>query len=166
MASKELTLLRHAKSSWAEADVADHDRPLNKRGRRDAALVGRHLRATRFHPDLVLCSSATRTRQTLELLHLAGTVDVLIEDGLYAAEMSALADRLRAVPPTASSVLVVGHNPGLEELTRSLIGEGVALGEKFSTAAMAEVDLPIATWDELGSGKGRLRAFVVPRDLR
>jgi phosphohistidine phosphatase len=165
MGSKHLLLLRHAKSSWADPDVGDHDRPLNKRGQRDARLVGRHLRSLGVQPDLVLCSSATRTCQTLKLLHVASSVDVLIEDHLYCAEPSALLARLRHVPAAVRSVLLIGHNPGIEDLTRMLIGDGVVLAEKFPTGAMAELRLPIRTWKELDAGIARLRAFVIPRNL-
>lgn len=165
MAPKHLVLLRHAKSSWADPEMIDHDRPLNKRGRRDACLVGEHLRSLRMQPELVLCSSATRTCQTLELLHIASSANVLVEDDLYCADPSALIARLRRVPASVRSVLLIGHNPGIEDLMRMLIGDDVVMPEKFPTGAMADMRLSIRTWKELDAEIARLRAFVVPRNL-
>src|SRR6516165_3937456 len=109
MTSKLLVLLRHAKSSWADPDLPDHDRPLNARGRDAAALVGRHLRQEGPPPDLVLCSSAVRTRQTLERLELPNRVEVVIEDRLYGATAGSLLARIRQVPPGDETVLVIAH---------------------------------------------------------
>ena len=116
MEPKRLALVRHAKSSWADPALADHDRPLNARGRRAAALVGEHLRAEGMEPDLVLCSSATRARQTLELFELAPATDIVIEDQLYGAAARELLVRMRRIPARVGSAMVIGHNPGLEEL--------------------------------------------------
>src|SRR6516164_5162951 len=106
MPLKQLELLRHAKSSWDDPDIADHDRPLNARGRAAAALVGRHMREQTPSPDLVLCSSATRTRQTLQLLDLAAGTQVLVEDELYGAGAAGLLARLKAVPAPIGTVLL------------------------------------------------------------
>jgi len=165
MAQMQLVLLRHAKSSWTDPALADHARPLNARGRRAAALVGRHLHAMQWQPDLVLCSSATRTRQTLELLGIADAVDVEIEDSLYGAEAGELVARIRRVPAVVKALLLIGHNPGLEDVTSVLIGGDAALAGKFPTGAMADVRLPIRRWEEVAPGIGRLEAFVAPRDL-
>jgi phosphohistidine phosphatase len=127
--------------------------------------MGQHLRQAGIEPELVLCSSATRTCQTLELLALKGTAEVLIEDELYGATAIELLERLRQVSGDAASVLVIGHNPGIEELTLLLVGDDSGLGEKFPTAALAEVQLLIEGWPELGPGSGRLQSFVVPREL-
>jgi phosphohistidine phosphatase len=161
---KHLALMRHAKSSWGDPDIADHDRPLNARGRQAAALVGRHLRQA-ARPDLVLCSSAARARQTLELLELTDASDVLIEDQLYGATPAGLLSRLRMLPNSAGSVLVIGHNPGIEDFTRTLDRDRLASVQKFPTAAVALLHLPIPTWRDLDSGAGRLDEFVTPRDL-
>ena len=166
MERKHLALVRHAKSSWADAGLADRDRPLNARGSRAAALVGQHLGDAGIRPDLALCSSATRARQTLELLHLATTTEVRFEDQLYAAGPSELLARLRTIPTLVKSVLLIGHNPGLEQLARMLIGGGGrALPEKFPTAAVADLRVAIRSWEELDSGTGRLHTFVIPRKL-
>jgi phosphohistidine phosphatase len=163
--SKRLALVRHAKSSWADPEVADHERPLNARGRRAATVVGHALREAGLEPDLVLCSSATRTRETLELLELPATTDVLIEDRLYGATASALLDRLRTVPAAVRSVMLLGHNPGVEELAATLVKDRRAAPERFPTAAVADLRLPIRTWTELEPRIARLHGFVVPRKL-
>ena len=167
--AKRLVLVRHAKSSWADPDLADHDRPLKGRGRRAAGVVGRYLRDAALLPDLVLCSSATRARETLALLELPAATDVRIEDELYGATADDLLARLRTVPPTVGSVLVIGHNPAVEELMWMLVDRGDRLPDRlpdrFPTAAVAEVRFPAASWQELALHAGRLGSFVSPRDL-
>jgi phosphohistidine phosphatase len=165
MESKLLVLLRHAKSSWADPDLLDHDRPLNRRGREAAALVGRRLRHEGPHPDLVLCSSATRTRQTLELLALPESVDVEIEDQLYGAAASDLLERVRQVPARYAIVLLVSHNPGTEELARMLDRDGLVGVDKFPTAAVAMLRFAARGWDEIDGGRAQLDSFFTPRDL-
>jgi phosphohistidine phosphatase len=162
---KRLVLVRHAKSSWADPAIADHDRPLNKRGRRAATVVGRHLREAGLAPDLVLCSSANRARATLERFGLPPATELRIEDQLYGAGASALLARLRTVPAAVGSVLVLAHNPGVEDLVGLLVDDRRALPDRFPTAAVAELRLPIRTWAELAPQVGRLRSFVVPREL-
>jgi phosphohistidine phosphatase len=163
--AKLLVLVRHAKSSWADPDLADHDRPLNGRGRRAATVVGHHLRDTGRVPDLVLCSSAIRARQTLERFGLPSATDVSIEDPLYGADASELLTRLQAVPAAVGSVLVLGHNPGVEDLVGLLVDDRHTVPERFPTAAVAELRLPIGTWEELMPQIGRLHSFVIPREL-
>lgn len=165
MVDKQLVLLRHAKSSWADEDLADRDRPLNARGRGAASLVGAYLREAGWHPDLVLCSSARRTCQTLELLGVAAGTDVVIEDRLYGAASGELLGRLHMVPAAVMSVLLIGHNPGVEELAAVLVDDEAGFAERFPTAALAWFDVPTTAWDELDPGGGRLRAFVIPEDL-
>jgi phosphohistidine phosphatase len=165
MPPRHLELLRHAKSSWADPEVVDHDRPLNARGRSAAALVGRRLHDEGPRPELVLCSSATRARQTLELLHLGPAADVMIEDQLYGASAATLLDRLRTVPAQVGTVLLIGHNPGIEDLTRALDRKGLAAVEKFPTAALAVLGFGIRSWGQLDPGTGHLGSFFTPRDL-
>ncbi len=165
---RRLYLLRHAKSSWDDPSLADHDRPLAPRGRKAARRLGAHLSEEGIEPELVLCSSARRTRETLERLGGAvGGSTVEVEEGLYAADADALADRLRAVPDEVRSVLLIGHNPGLEELALDLAGRGEALArleEKFPTGALAALELS-TSWAGLSPGSAELTAFVVPREL-
>ena len=162
--TKRLLLLRHAKSSWDDASLADHDRPLNPRGRRAASRIGRYLRENDIATDLVLCSSATRTVQTFELLRMRTPPQVLVEDELYGADAAEMLARLRQVQPSARSVLLIGHNPGIHELAVTLGGEHEDL-TAFPTAALADLRVPASPWTELGPGVATLQAVVTPREL-
>src|SRR5262245_6241843 len=114
---KHLYLLRHAKSSWKDTSLPDHDRPLAGRGRRAAKAIAGHLREQGIEPELVLCSTARRARETLERIEPAlGASALCLEDELYAAGAPALLERLRSVPDPVGSVMLIGHNPALEEL--------------------------------------------------
>src|SRR4051812_9065087 len=123
---KALYLLRHAKSSWADDSLADHDRPLASRGKKATRVLARHLFDAGIRPALVLCSTAARARQTFEgvAASLGDDVDVWEEESLYGAGSSALLRRLRRLPPAVPSVMVVAHNPGLEDLAMDLIEGG------------------------------------------
>jgi phosphohistidine phosphatase len=167
---RTLYLLRHAKSSWADPTLPDRERPLAPRGRRDAKRVGEHLSRLATVPELVLCSSARRARETLEPLRsaLGNTTSMLLEATLYAASADQLLDRLRAVPDGVASVLVIGHNPGLQDLALLLASAGADLERleaKFPTAALATLALPKATWGQLSPADAVLDAFVVPKQL-
>jgi phosphohistidine phosphatase len=158
-----LYLLRHAKSSWDDAGLADHDRPLAKRGRRATKAIARHMSEHDIAPELVLCSTARRTRETFERIAPAlGTPAVSYEDELYGAGDSELLERLRKVPDDVSSVMLIGHNPGIEDLASALVGRAVA--SKFPTAALATLELA-GRWREAAPGRAELIDFVVPRDL-
>lgn len=169
---KVLYLLRHAKSSWDDPGLADRDRPLAPRGRKAAGRIAAHLRAERIEPAVVLCSSAVRTRQTLDAIlpALEGATEILVEDALYAAGAESLLARLRSVPEAAPSALLIGHNPGIADLAFVLAGGGDAdalrrLREGFPTGALATLAIPQAGWEELGDGDAELTAYVVPREL-
>jgi phosphohistidine phosphatase len=155
---KRLYLLRHAKSSWKQTELADRDRPLAGRGRRAAKAIRRHLREQAIDPDLVLCSPARRTRETLERIEPSlGRGAVKVEPELYGASADELLERLRAVPDDVESVLLIGHNPGIADLTHHLCG----FDEKFPTAALATLELP--AWPTLD--RAELVDFTRPRDL-
>jgi phosphohistidine phosphatase len=169
---KRLLLLRHAKSSWDEAGIADHDRPLAPRGERAAALMAAHLAQREASPGLVLCSSARRTRETLERLRLqlVGEPAVCVERELYLADADVLLERVRRVDDRQGSVLLLGHNPGLAELAALLAGSGDAdalahLRRKFPTAALADLCFEVERWRDVAPGLGRLAAFAAPKDL-
>jgi phosphohistidine phosphatase len=168
---KQLFVLRHAKSSWEDPGLDDHDRPLAPRGERSAQAMGEHLKTQGVRPAQVLCSTARRTRQTLEAIGLDG--EWLIEAGLYAASGQDVLGRLRAVPDDIPSVMVIGHNPAMQMLVLQLVGDdGTApdgsdlarLQRKFPTGALAslEFDCP---WRELSPGSARLVSFVRPKQL-
>jgi len=166
---RTLFLLRHAKSSWDDPALADHDRPLSPRGRRHSKLIAEHMHREEMGPALVLCSSATRTRETLELVRPAlGEASVVVEDKLYGASSDRLLERIRQMPEEVSSLMLIGHNPGLEQLALALASSGDGLGrleEKFPTAALATLSMP-GTWASLEPGTAGLVAYVVPRQLR
>ena len=166
---KTLYLLRHAKSSWEDPTLPDHDRPLAPRGRRAATLIAEHLRRQRSTPRLVLCSSSERTRETLKRISagLRGGVEVRIEERLYTASASGLLQRLHEVDARVDSVMLIGHYPALQELALSLARTGVdlrRLREKFPTAGLATLAFRGA-WDELAPGAAELIAFVTPSEL-
>jgi phosphohistidine phosphatase len=141
---KTLLLLRHAKSSWKHPELADHDRPLNKRGKRTAPVIGALLQEEDLVPDLMICSSAVRAHTTALLVAKACTYKGEIEKTrkLYLADPQAYVDVLRQVPEKHGRVLLVGHNPGLEELIERLTGEAMAM----PTAALACVELSLSRW--------------------
>jgi phosphohistidine phosphatase len=156
-----LYVLRHAKSSWDDPTLPDDARPLSARGRRNAATLAAHLRSEGISPDTVLCSSALRTRQTLAVLLdvLDDDVAVSIERRLYAASTAELLDRLREVPERTRSLLLVGHNPGLEGLLERLVGEEAP--ERFPTGALAALECE--TWPTIGAAGCRLVSVTTPR---
>lgn len=167
---RTLYVLRHAKSSWDDETLRDHDRPLAPRGMRAAPLIADHMRAEAIVPDVVLCSTARRTRETLELLGDAIPVDcdVRFEAELYGATADAIIARLRALPDTAQRAMVIGHNPELQRLVWLLARSGPMLSQlsrKFPTAALATLDAEIDGWPGLARDSARLSAFVRPRDL-
>ena len=170
---KTLLLMRHAKSAWSDARLADHDRPLNKRGERAAKAMADHIVASGHHPELVLCSTALRTRQTLAALIdrlPAPSPPISLDKGLYLASQAALLGQLRAVADKVSSVLLIAHNDGIGDLAAALAGSGPdeALGrlrEKFPTGALAVLAVPDGSWRDLAPGAARLLEFTRPRDL-
>jgi phosphohistidine phosphatase len=165
-----LYLLRHAKSSWGDAGVEDHERPLSSRGRKAAGKMAEHLRASGIRPALVLCSSALRARQTLERVAPAfgEVVSIKVERPLYGADEGDLLARLRRVAASVQSVMVIGHNPGLQYLALTLAARGSQrdrLEAKFPTAALATLRFLESPWKELDRGKAELVELVVPKEL-
>jgi len=171
---RQLLLLRHAKSAWHDPGLADRERPLNRRGRRAAELMGDFLREAGLLPDRALVSTALRTQQTWQLMlarwgELQPPASLL--DSLYLAPVSRLLAQLRRAPATASRLLLIGHNPGLESLARRLAGRNSAAGalnrltEKYPTAGLAVFAVQAADWSALDPAGCRLERFVVPRDL-
>ena len=167
-----LFVLRHAKSSWNNAHLADFDRPLAPRGVRAAEMMAEHVAALDAPPALVLCSTARRAQDTLEPLRdrLPSSTEVHLEDDLYGADVPDLLARLRQVPDDVASVMLIGHNPGLEDLVRALGRDGdevliARVRAKFPTAALATLAFD-GPWKQLGPGApARLESFVVPGDV-
>ncbi len=169
---KTIFLLRHAKSSWDDESLSDHDRPLSERGRAAAPRIGAYMRGADYLPDLVLCSTSTRTRQTLDAVLSELEVEPAIEfqGELYLAAPSEMLDLVRSVPDTVEVVLMVGHNPGTGMLAGHLSGFGLAenlkmMRAKFPTTALAIIELNVDRWKDTVGGCGTLKEFVRPRDL-
>ena len=170
---KTILLLRHAKSAWGQPGLDDHERPLNKRGERAAQAMADHIVRKEPRPDLVLCSTAVRTRQTLApLVHRLAppAPPIALEKGLYLAPEATLLARLQAVSDNIRTVLLIGHNEGIGELAEDLPGKGPAaarasLEEKFPTGALAAFKVPDGPWRDLVLGSAELLSFVRPRDL-
>ena len=157
-----LYLLRHAKSSWDDPALADHDRPLAPRGLRNAAALAAHLRAEGVVPELVLCSTAQRARETLAAIlpALGGDTEILVESGLYGSSAEELLARLHAVPEIVGSVMIVAHNPGLEDLASRLAGDEAP--ERLPTAALVELSTG-GPWATLGENPCRVLSSTVLR---
>ncbi len=152
---KTLLILRHAKSSWKNTGLADHERPLAKRGQRDAPRVGRLLRDENLTPDLILSSTARRALDTAQAVAEASKYEGEIESRseFYLAGPEAYFRALRALSDNYECVMVIGHNPGLEELVEALTGED----EAMPTAALARVELTLRRWRDLSDEtEGRL----------
>jgi phosphohistidine phosphatase len=170
---KNILLLRHAKSAWNIPHQSDHDRALNDRGERAAKTMAAHTAAKAPRPDLILCSTAARTRQTLAPLVKAlgsPTPPISLENQLYLASESELLERLQALPEDVETVLLIGHNEGIGEFAAALAAQGPAealqrLRDKYPTGALATLALRQGPWSDLAPGTCELLAFVRPRDL-
>ncbi|MHC4939310.1 MAG: SixA phosphatase family protein [Planctomycetota bacterium] len=160
--SRELLVLRHAKSAWDTDAPSDFDRPLAKRGRKAAPRMGRWIRDRGLQPDLVVASTALRVRQTVHRLlpELEAEPECFWADGIYCASLGALMSVLAACPDRPPRVLLVGHNPGLEMLVEHLTGAA----EPFPTAALAQISMP-DDWSDLKARCASLVQLVRPRDL-
>lgn len=162
---KRLILMRHAKSSWGDAGLADSDRPLNDRGLRDAPRMGRHLRAQKLRPDLVLSSPAERARKTAALVAEAARLQtgrVRHDERIYETDAARLLEVVSQLEEDAEEVLLVGHNPGMEQLLQLLTGES----RRMTTAALALVTLDIEKWNKAREHSGRLEWHVRPKELQ
>jgi len=164
-------LLRHAKSSWDDVALPDFQRPLADRGRDTAPRIGAYMKANDLVPDAVLCSGARRAVETWELIAPAlGSSRVHIDDNLYMATPDSIVAWLRKLQSDIGSVLLIGHNPGFEELAMRLAGDGrkkalKRIRRKYPTAAVAIIRFDVEAWPGIGDGAGYLDAFIRPKDL-
>ncbi|MBV9941218.1 MAG: histidine phosphatase family protein [Solirubrobacterales bacterium] len=168
-ASKRLFVLRHAKSSWDDPGLADHERPLTPRGRRALKALASYMQARGIEPELVLCSSSRRTRETLDGIAVGG--EHVIERTLYEADTDEVLERLRRLPVDISSVMLIGHNPVAQMLVLRLTNhdaDGAAdpgreeVKRKFPTGALASLTVSCG-WRELAPGCARLNEFTSPK---
>ncbi len=161
---KTLLLLRHAKSSWKNGYLSDFDRPLNHRGTKAAPMIGRLIRRKKLQPDVVLSSSAERARQTaalvLESAHL--NTELRHDERIYEAGAPRLLEIVSEIDDHANVAMLVGHNPGLEELLEDLTGES----RHLPTAALARIELNVEKWDKVREGAGRVQWLIKPKDLK
>ena len=160
---KTLFLLRHAKSSWADSALADFDRPLNGRGKRAAETIGKFMRKQEIRPNLVLSSPAVRARETIGIAIKAShlTAEVHYDQRIYEAGPMRLLEVISEIEEETSEVLVVGHNPGLEELLQLLTGRI----ERMATGTLAKIDLKTAKWSKTADHTGKLAWLVKPKEL-
>ena len=160
---KTLLLLRHAKSSWKQPEQHDHERPLNKRGKKEAPKVGKYLKDNGLVPDLILSSTARRAHDTAQAVAEESGYPKAIEQNqdLYLSDTACYLDILRSLPDDINLVLVVGHNPDLEMLL-TLLTDAT---HHLPTAGLARVDLPISSWQELNEATdGRLQSLWSPHN--
>jgi phosphohistidine phosphatase len=172
MILKTIYLLRHAKSSWQDQQAEDLDRPLSKRGREAANVMANYVAKHGIVPAQILCSPALRARETLERMEkkLDAAIPIRFEKGIYNAEAPTLLRRLRRLSDALPSVMIVGHNPGMERLALMLTGDGEAtarnkLANKYPTGTLAILTAPIDHWHDLAPEGARLEAFVRPKDV-
>ncbi len=169
---RRLMLLRHAKSDWSAAGRPDRERVLSPRGERTAPLMGRYLAEQDLVPQHAIVSVAERTRQTWQFLGntVTATPGVTFDERIYEAAPVDILAAIADTPAAAETLLVVGHNPGLQSLALALAGSGSgkarrSLAEKFPTAGLAVIDFDLPDWKSLSPGSGRLERFVTPRSL-
>lgn len=163
-------VIRHAKSSWDDPSIADHDRPLSKRGRVALSRLCAHIETLALGPDVVMCSSSRRTRETLEGIcpALGRQARVESDSALYCAGAEQLLTELRRLDSDVNTVFLIGHNPGVADLVDLLAAEpatGRAVLDKFPTAAVAVLSVE-APWDALQPGTASLESFWAPRQSR
>jgi phosphohistidine phosphatase len=160
---RTLYLLRHAKSSWKDDSISDFDRPLKKRGREAAEMVGKTLGGEKFSSAVLISSPAQRTRETTGILLKSSKlkVEILYDERIYDADLTRLIKVISEVSPEKAELILVGHNPGMEYLLEFLTGSG----QRMPTAALAKITLETASWDSLERGDGTLEWLKTPEDL-
>lgn len=154
--------MRHAKSSWTDISMADFDRPLNERGRRTAPFMGELIATEGLLPDFVVSSPAKRTTETVDLVRAASraTCEVHFDARIYEATTDELLRVVSEIPDRSTRALLVGHNPGCEQILQKL----TAAVEPMPTASLAMIDLEIVSWNEIASASGKLRKLFRPKE--
>ena len=158
-----LYLLRHAKSSWKDSSLRDFDRPLKGRGRDAAKQIGKRLASEKPEPEVVICSPAARTRETAKIVlkHAKFKVDVSFDERIYEASLRDLLQVVADIPDDKQTAMMIGHNPGFEELVAYLSGEHL----RMPTCAVAKIRLDVASWKDVRADEGTLEWFVTPKEL-
>jgi len=166
---KRLHLLRHAKSSWDDPSLADHERPLAPRGRKAARRIARWADEHELRVDLVVCSPALRATQTLDrVVGSLGSPQLVVDERVYQAYSTVLLDRVRELPSDVHDALLVGHNPGFAELCLLLSRPGdqrERVAENLPTGGLATIELDVEAWVDVEPGSGVLTRLVLPREL-
>ncbi|HEU0050021.1 MAG TPA: histidine phosphatase family protein [Nitrososphaera sp.] len=159
---KTLFVLRHAKSSWEDADLADFDRPLNERGKGAARFMGKLMHGHGFQPEIILASPAVRARRTAAVIMEAGELRGILqfEPRIYEASPRGLRQVVSEMDDSIASLMIVGHNPGIESFILYLTGNL----EPMPTAALAVIDVGIDEWNAISEGSGKLRRIFRPKD--
>ena len=160
---RTLYLLRHAKSSWKDASLRDFDRPLKGRGRDAAKQIGKRLADEKPQPVLVVCSPAVRTRETADIVlkHANLKVDTTFDKRIYEASLRDLLHVVAEIPDDKQVALMIGHNPGFEELVAYLSGEH----RRMPTCALAKIRLKAESWKDVRADEGTLEWFITPKEL-
>lgn len=160
---KTLLILRHAKSSWDNPDLADFDRPLNSRGLESAPVMGNVLYKEDLQPQKILSSPAKRAKQTAILIKETAQIEapVTYVEGIYEASPLKLLSIISEIEDKIQSALLVGHNPGLEGFVKMLTGEIYAL----PTATLVKIDLSIESWNDITANRGKVNLFIRPKDV-
>ncbi|MEO0822138.1 MAG: histidine phosphatase family protein [Pseudomonadota bacterium] len=169
---KTVILLRHAKSSWMDSELDDHDRPLNRRGKRAAPVTALWIKRNGYLPDRVVCSTSRRTRQTVKRMRAAvpDLPEPVLEPGLYLAAPQSIVELVSTQPEASERVMLVGHQPGLSACARALVNGSVRPGchrafEHFPTAAAAVLQLPVDRWSDVTLHTAEFVDFAMPREL-
>ena len=170
---RTLLLFRHAKSSWDNPKLSDHDRPLSERGRKAAPRMGQYMREHRLLPELIVCSTAVRTRETLTLAieDLASSPPQVVFDvSLYEASHAEILRIVHGTAPDVQSLMLIGHNPGMQILAFALSCEDdtecrLRVAQKFPTAGLAIITFDVDDWSSIAPGTGVFRDFVTPKLL-
>ena len=160
---RTLYLLRHAKSSWKDASLRDFDRPLKGRGRDGAKQIGKRLASEKPHPEMVVCSPAARTRETADIVlkHAKLKVDVKFDEHIYEASLRDLLHVVADIPDDKQVAMMIGHNPGFEELVAYFSGEH----RRMPTCALAKIRLDVESWKDMRADEGTLEWFITPKEL-
>lgn len=160
---RTLYLLRHAKSSWKDASLADFERPLKRRGREAAEQMGRFLGSKKVSLPLLISSPAVRTRETIAMVmrHASLEAEPLFDQRIYEASLATLVQVVAEIPNGKKAAMLIGHNPGMEELLAFLTHES----RHMPTCALARISIEGASWKAVGRGAGKLEWFVTPKDL-